>query len=187
MMTACDRPVPARDVPGSGLWRRRCACLLTGVLAAPVALAAPPADEDERRNWFDDPFFQISADVPDCPLPMGPYMTEAERRVQTHHRAEKGTTCWLAGQCERPSFYAYDQDIAAALRLALHRHPPAQPSTLWVTVQGRVVYIEGCATDDTVAAALEATARSVEHVQQAIAVVRTDPSARPPYRLRAAP
>jgi len=135
------------------------------------------------QNWFNDPFFQISAAVPDCPRPAGPFITERERLAQTHRRAEKGTTCWLAKACDRPNAFAYDQDIATAFQQALKRRPPfAANSTLWVTVQGRVVYIEGCARRKTVAAQAEAFARALSHVQQASAIIRHDPSARPPYR-----
>ncbi len=140
-----------------------------------------PAD---TRNWFDDPFFQVSAAIPGCPQPAGPYLTEAERRLESHRRAEKGTTCWLAGQCERPNSYAYDRDIAEAVHARLAQSNPFANTTLWIRVQGRVVIIEGCAEDDGVAARLEAFARSLPYVEQAFANVRTDPSKRPPYRLR---
>lgn len=141
----------------------------------------------QRRNWFDDPFFQISVDIPDCPLPAGPFRTEAERRTEAHHRAEQGTSCWLAGQCERPNSYAYDHDIAAALQAALVKRAPFSGSSLWVTVQARVVYIEGCAVGAAAVAGLEAFARGLPYVQQALVIVRTDPVARPPYRLRSEP
>src|SRR5215213_9327654 len=88
-------------------------------LALSAALAAGAQAAEELRNWFDDPFFQISSSVPDCPLPAGPFVSEADKRVQAHRRAEKGTTCWLAHECDRPNAYAYDQDIAAAFKAAL--------------------------------------------------------------------
>jgi hypothetical protein len=141
----------------------------------------------ERRNWFDDPFFQISTAVRDCPLPAGPYITEAERNAESHHRAEKGTTCWLAGKCERPNAYNYDKDIAAALQSALAERNPFADTTLWVTVQGRVVYFEGCASRGSIAAKLEAFARKLPYVQQAVAHLRTHSSARVPYKLRSDP
>lgn len=152
--------------------------------AAPVCMAQPG---EELRNWFDDPFFQISASVPDCPLPAGPFVTDSERRVQAHHRAEKGTTCWLAKECDRPNAYAYDQDIAASFRKAVADGGPFPDTTLWVTVQGRVLYIEGCALQNSAAAEIEALARSLPHVQQAIAIVRTDPKSPPPYKVRSSP
>jgi hypothetical protein len=139
------------------------------------------------RNWFDDPFFQISSAIVGCPLPAGPFVSESERRVQMHHRAERGTTCWLAGQCERPNSYAYDADIAAAFEAAMRRDNPFADTTLWVTVQGRVVTIEGCTVREAQAAELEAFAGALPYVQRAIAIVRTNPAARPPYPLRSPP
>src|SRR6185295_3263395 len=126
-------------------------------LVATALLAATAAAADETpRNWFDDPFFEISDFIADCPPPAGPFVDEAGRRVQAHRRAEKGTTCWLAGACERPNAYAYDRDIAAALQAALRERPPLAGSSLWVTVQGRVMYIEGCATTPSEVDALQA-------------------------------
>jgi hypothetical protein len=155
-------------------------------LVALLALAAacPAWAAEELRNWFDDPFFQISAALPDCPLPAGPFITESDRHIQAHHRAERGTTCWLAKQCDRPNSYAYDADIAAAFQAAARERNPFAQTTLWVTVQGRVVYIEGCVARESQAVELEAFARALPYVQQAIAVVRTEPSARAPYKLR---
>jgi hypothetical protein len=157
------------------------------LLIAACAAPCQAQSGDTLRNWFDDPFFQITSAMADCPLPAGPFVDERERRVQAHRRAEKGTTCWLAKECERPNAYAYDRDIAAAFRAAVRERQPFPNTTLWVTVQGRVVYIEGCAAQGAAAAQLEAFARSLPHVQQAIAIVRTDPSAPAPYRLRMAP
>ena len=149
-----------------------------------VGLAVAARSAEELRNWFDDPFFQISASVPDCPLPAGPFVSESDKRVQAHRRAEKGTTCWLAKECDRPNAYAYDQDIAAAFRKAVADGDGLAETTLWVTVQGRVLYIEGCALQNSAGARIEALARSLPHVQQAIAIVRIDPSSPPPYKVR---
>ena len=156
---------------------------MSSVLAVGAALAVA-AGADELRNWFDDPFFQISSALDDCPLPAGPFVSESDKRVQAHRRAEKGTTCWLAGECDRPNAYAYDRDIAEAFRNAVAGADRLPATTLWVTVQGRVLYIEGCALQNSSVEAVEALARSLPHVQQAIAIVRTDPAAPPPYKLR---
>ncbi|HUP07133.1 MAG TPA: BON domain-containing protein [Caldimonas sp.] len=153
------------------------ACL---ACAAPAGLAAA----EELRNWFDDPFFAITSAIRDCPLPAGPYITDAERRVQAHHRAERGTTCWLAKACDRPNAYAYDREIGEAIAAAVRERHPFGDTSLWVTVQGRVVYVEGCARSPATAAEVEAFVRTVPNVQQAIANLRTDPAARAPYRLR---
>jgi hypothetical protein len=157
------------------------------VLLCAIAPGAGAASEETLANWFDDPFFRISAAIADCPLPAGPFVTESDKRVQAHRRAEKGTTCWLAKECDRPNAYAYDRDIAAAFQKAVREGRTFADTSLWVTVQGRVLYIEGCARQETSVAEVEAFARSLPHVQQAIAIVRTDPRARPPYKVRASP
>ena len=159
------------------------AAVTTIVIAAAAAICLAHADDD-LQNWFNDPFFQIAASIPNCPLPAGPFTTESDRRVQAHRRAEKGTTCWLAKECDRPNAYVYDADIASAFQAAWRDRNPHSNTTLWVTVQGRVLYIEGCAADESVTLELEAFARSIPNVQQAIAIIRTDSSARAPYKLR---
>jgi len=177
---------PARCRLPQGTARLASPALLIGFIGT-IGLSGCAAPADEMGNWFNDPFFQISAAIADCPPPAGPFVPASERVLQTHRRAEKGTTCWLARECERPTAYAYDADIAAAAQAALRqRNPFAADTSLWVTVQGRVVYIEGCARDAAVVPALEAFARAWPDVQQAIAIVRIDGAARPPYRLRTA-
>jgi BON domain len=156
------------------------ASALASASVVPCARAA-----DELRNWFDDPFFQVTQALADCPLPAGPFVDEGGRREQAHRRAEKGTTCWLAGQCDRPKAYDYDADIAREIRNAFAAAPTiADTSTLWITVQGRVVYVEGCVTSPDAERAIESLVRSLPYVQQAIAIVRTNAKDRPPYRLR---
>jgi BON domain len=157
--------------------------LIPTLALAPGVPSAHAADE--LRNWFDDPFFQVTSALADCPLPAGPFVDERGRREQAHRRAEKGTTCWLAGECDRPKAYDYDADIAREIRNAFAAAPSlADTTTLWVTVQGRVVYVEGCVRDAAAEPQIEAMVRSLPHVQQATAIVRTDARARPPYKLR---
>lgn len=157
------------------------------VLAGLLPLLGPGALAQSLHNWFEDPFFQITSAVPGCPEPAGPRVTEAERQVQSHRRAEKGTTCWLAKECDRPNAYAYDRDIADGIRSAVRRHAAFPDTSLWVTVQGRIVYIEGCVARESQAAEIEAFVRAVAHVQQSIAIVTTLPATPPPYRLFRAP
>jgi hypothetical protein len=152
------------------------------LVAGLIQLVGVSAHAEELRNWFDDPFFQISSAVPDCPEPAGPRVSESERQVQSHRRAEKGTTCWLARECDRPNAYAYDRDIAQAIQSTVRSSPVFSNTSLWVTVQGRVVYIEGCVAQESQSADIEAFIRAFAHVQQAIAIVSAQPGARPPYR-----
>ena len=148
-----------------------------------AALLLAGGSDEQPLNRFDDPFGQVSADIADCPEPRGPRVTAAEARVQAHHRAERGTTCWLRGECREPNAFRYDAGIAAALRGALAAAPALHPSSLWFTVQGRVVYLEGCVAAAAQGAALEALARGLPDVQQAVALVRVGRGPLPYRRL----
>lgn len=135
------------------------------------------------RNWYDDPFFQISSAVPDCPIPAGPYVTKAARDAQAHFRAEKGTTCWLSGECDRPNAFAYDRDIATAFQETVRKENLFRDTSLWVTVQARVVYVEGCATAAQ-GREVEEFARSLPYVDQVFVNIDADRTGSPPYRLK---
>ena len=154
------------------------------LLAALLAIECAITRAEEVRNWFDDPFFQVTSALPGCPEPVGPRVTAAERQAQSHRRAEKGTTCWLAKEedCQRASAFSYDRDIATGVRAAIQAEPSLAGSSLWVTVQGRVVYVEGCVTAEAQATTVEALVRGQPNVQQAIAIVRSEPGAKPPYK-----
>lgn len=151
-------------------------------------LLAGSLDDAQWLNRFGDPFEPLSADVAGCAEPLGPRITAAEMRTQSHHRAERGTSCWLRGECREPNAYRYDAAIALAVRERLATQPQAlHPSSLWLTVQGRVVYLEGCVAEAGQAAALEAAVRGLPDVQQALAIVTVGAAAPPPYRTLPAP
>jgi osmotically-inducible protein OsmY len=76
------------------------------------------------------------------------------------------------------------REIADEVRSAAPASSAFADTSVWVTVQGRVVYVEGCARSADAEARIEAFVRGLPHVQQAIAILRTDPRARAPYRLR---
>ena len=181
--------------------QRRYTRLSTALLSAllPVVLAAPcgtwadtaPDLAEALENRFNDPFFQFTFAVADCPQPLGPRVTLAQQRAQTHVRAEKGSSCWLAGRCERSNSYAYDADIGTALQQAvkpgqLYTHSPLVNSSLWMTVQARTVTVEGCVAGDVptgfdhdfIARHLEVLVRSVPNVQTAIVRIHTSAQAR---------
>jgi hypothetical protein len=168
----------------------RFALVVLGLMAQLPAVhaQAPAASAPDRRNWFGDPFFQASDRVKGCPEPAGARLTEAERKVQSHGRAERGTTCWLAGKCERPNSYAYDRDIAQKVREAFAAKPPVPVSSLWITVQRRIVYLEGCVGHERDEATLEAWVRTTApEVERAVAIVHVKGRRKPPYKLLSAP
>jgi hypothetical protein len=172
-----------------------CAALATGAHALAQSTPAP------LQNWFNDPFFQFTSVVTDCPEPLGPRINAEDRASQAHRRAEKGTSCWLAGTCDKPNAYAYDADIAVALKSLLQKpqlytHSPLVNSSLWATVQGRIVTIEGCVAGDVpggydralITKQIEAMVSGIPNVLQAVALIRTGAQARAgervPYRVR---
>ena len=170
-------------------------------LVAEAAAKTVGKDTQDTENRFNDPFYQFTFAVADCPEPLGPLITLAEQRAQAHHRAERGTSCWLAKQCDRPNAYLYDADIAAALKEAvkptqLYTHSPLVNSSLWATVQGRTITVEGCVAGDVpmgfdhnfITRNLDVLLRSIPQVQQAVVRVRTSAQARAgmvvPYPIR---
>lgn len=165
-------------VPAAAALVLAAAALVGTACRAGGAPAAP-----QPSNAFDDPFVVLSTQVDDCPTPRGPFVNAQEQLAQAHHRAERGASCYLAGTCDKASAYAYDKAIAAQLQAALQRSGLLQGSSLWLTVQARVAFIEGCVADMAVAPRLERLARDVPWLQQALVIVHVKGTRAPPYRL----
>lgn len=124
----------------------RIALRLTSLLicvAATHTLAQPP-----RTNHGHDPFFQISKAIADCPAPLGPLETEKEWLDDSHYRIERGNSCWIEGRCRLSNAYLYDAEIADAVQRRLATLNAGthwrEQSTLWLTLQRRFIYVEGC-------------------------------------------
>jgi hypothetical protein len=162
---------------------RHAALRLVALAGVAVAMFAGPASHgEELRNWFNDPFYQVRGDLKDCPVPRGPFMDEAQKLRETHNRAERGTTCWLSGKCSKPNAYLYDPDIAAAAKARFEAAAGLEGSSLWITVQRRIVWIEGCVPEAVTDQKLEALARDVPDVEQVIVVVARAPGGKIPYQ-----
>ena len=153
------------------------------VLGAVLCMAGAAAHANEAlKNWFSDPFFQVRSAQAGCPEPLGPRMTEADMRKDAHARVERGTRCWLAGQCTKANAYHYDAAIAEAVRERF-RAPRVLPNaTLWVTVQRRFVFVEGCAGERDAAGRIARLLRDVPDVERVIVDVARDPRGPLPYR-----
>lgn len=147
--------------------------------APPEGIAGPG-----KKNWFDDPFFQMSQGVAGCPVPEGPMLTFEEQRREAHWRAERGTSCWLAGICKDSNAYRYDQALAAPVAAALQAVPGlATDSSIWVTIQRRWVFLEGCVASPTLKDQVEAAIRSVPEVETVVPALMTGAGLQPPYPL----
>ncbi|MCM2251683.1 MAG: BON domain-containing protein [Ramlibacter sp.] len=158
--------------------------------AGALLLAAPgcfgPALAQERRNWFEDPFFRVSQGMPDCPVPLGPLLTREEQRAQAHYRIERGTSCWLAGKCRDSNAYRYDKELAPQVEAALRAVPGMERSSLWVTIQRRWVFLEGCAETAAQIGRFEQAARQVPEVEAVVPALSVGDAA-PRYPLRDEP
>src|SRR5438552_18085190 len=112
--------------------------LMLAVAGIAVPMAAS-AEDAPLKNWFNDPFFAVSADVPGCPVPRGPLLTKTEMEREAHVRVERGTRCYMEGRCTKSSSYFYDPEIAANLRRALAESKVLKGTSVWVSVQRRWV------------------------------------------------
>jgi len=152
--------------------------------SAPVMGSASSASaaDVQRKNWYNDPFFALSGAIRACPQPLGPLMTQAEAQDDAHYRVERGTTCWLAHKCSKPNSYLYDTDIAAAIRQRLQGDAMFAGTSVWITVQRRFVYAEGCVPAGFDNAALERKLAAIPDVEQVFVHLTSDPRGAPPYK-----
>lgn len=149
---------------------------------ASVGLAA---DEPggERRNWFDDPFVQVTAAIAPCPVPEAPLLTEEQMRREAHYRAERGTSCYQAGRCRLPNAYLYDKEIAPRVVRAIAADGRFADTSIWIEGQRRWVWLKGCVARPEQKAALEQLVRAVDDVEAVIDQLQVGTSASPPpYR-----
>ena len=155
--------------------------LLLAMACATEGTAAQGAPEAEKKNWFDDPFFQVSSGAPGCPVPEGPFYTADERRVQVHSRLERGTSCWLAGKCSDSNAYRYDKPLAPKVRAALDAVPGVRRGSVWVVIQRRWVYLQGCVPSRALSLRLERAARAVPDVETVLPDLMIGTRGKPPY------
>lgn len=133
-----------------------------------LALSIPAWAATSRKNYFDDPFVQVTSGVADCPVPAGPGITEAEMRTQAHSRAERGTSCYLSGRCRLPNSYLYDQEIIPRVRKAILADGRFADTSVWVEGQRRWVWIKGCVRSKAQSQALERRVRGIDDVEAVI-------------------
>jgi hypothetical protein len=180
-MTHCKLPIT-----------RASARLAAIMLLMSVMLDLSPSFAAEQSaqlgNWFDDPFVVVRKAVPDCPEPLGPRITRQDATLQEHYRAERGTSCYLAGECSKPNAYLYDAPISAAIQKLFEGDPSlARNSSLWITVQRRFVYLEGCRGTSTDIDHAEALIRALPDVQLVLVNVAADPYGHLPYKRLSTP
>jgi hypothetical protein len=112
--------------------------LLSFALACSVSLA------QERKNTFDDPFLQVTAALPGCPVPRPPGYTEEEVRKEAHVRAQHGTSCYRVGRCRLPNSYLYDKEIIPRVQQYIRMDGRFDDTSVWVLGERRLVTLMGC-------------------------------------------
>ena len=142
------------------------------------------AEPETLKNWFDDPFFQVRQALPSCPVPLGPLISEAQRRSDAHYRVERGTSCWLEGKCAKPNAYWYDSDLGKAVEQAFAATGQFADTSLWITVQRRFIMVEGCISRREQSAQIEAMMTAIPEVDRVIMAVMLPGEQKPPYALR---
>jgi hypothetical protein len=134
-----------------------------------LALAfGAPAQAAGEANYFNDPFLQVTGAIADCPPQHPMVFSQAELQGEAHSRAERGTRCYLSGQCRLPSSYDYDKEIIPRVRKAIVADGRFSDTSVWVEGQRRWVWLKGCVRTRAQAAALAKLVRSIDDVERVI-------------------
>lgn len=155
----------------------RCPVLLLA-LALPLLAAA-----QERRNVFGDPFLQVTAALPGCPVPRPPGYTPQEVRQEEHVRAQHGTSCFNSGRCRLPNSYLYDQEIIPRVRQFLQRDGRFGDTSVWVLGERRIVTLKGCVRSKEQSEAMERAVQQVDDVMGVVNKLMVGTQGTPRYEL----
>ena len=135
-----------------------------------------------RSNVFNDPFLQVSGELPACPVPDPPGVTEQEARDLAHDRSQRGVSCWLAGRCRLHNAYLYDAEIIPRVQKALRADGRFGQTSIWAMGQRRWVWLQGCVSTAEQAAEAEALVRRIDDVEGVINQLMVGTSGEPAYR-----
>ncbi|SAL81255.1 hypothetical protein AWB68_06074 [Caballeronia choica] len=112
----------------------------------------PALAEEPLANRGNDPFMQVSSAIAGCTPPRGPFVSEKEWLAEAHYRIERGNSCWIAGRCRLPNSYDYDKEIAESVTRRLNALNTStqwrEKTSLWLTLQRRFIYVDGCVARD---------------------------------------
>ncbi len=144
--------------------RARAFCCLSIILVA----GFNPLSAEDKANYFDDPFLQVTHGISACPVPPGPEITQAEMRAQAHVRAERGTACYLSGRCRLPNAYQYDKEIVLRVQKAIEADGRLAETSVWVLGQRRWVWLKGRVRNKAQSKALVHLVRHLDDVEAVI-------------------
>ncbi len=165
-------------------WQRTSVVVLA---AMPMLFFVPAAAAEDRSNFFNDPFIQITRAVSACPVPAGPLFTEEEARSEAHARSQRGVSCYLAGRCRMSNAYLYDREIIPRVAIAIESDGGFADSSVWALGQRRWVWLMGCVRSEEQSQALEALVRRIDDVETVINQLTVGTSGKPAYEVKAAP
>jgi hypothetical protein len=167
---AMMRSMPIRPLPA---WR--------WVWLLLVCCSASAADEP-RRNPFDDPFMAVTSGLPGCPRAEPPLFTEAQTRSEAHDRAQRGTSCWLAGRCRLHNAYLYDKEIVPRVVKAVQADGRYGDTRVWALGQRRWVWLKGCVARPEQREGLERLVRLIDDVEGVVNELMVGTRGTPPYK-----
>ena len=128
------------------------------LLAAPFAEAQPPVQLD--------PFAQVTAGMPGCPVVQPRLYTSEEMRTEAHARSERGTRCALEGTCEAGGAYKRDGEINEQVRAEIAADKRFADTSVWVTTSRKWVTVKGCVRTRSQQKALVQLARHQANVER---------------------
>jgi|GEM_PF-182122 len=146
--------------------------------------AAAPVGDDPVGNWFHDPFFQVRSAIHDCPTPAGPVLPRSRIQLEEHSRAERGTSCWLAGKCAQSNAYQGDQAIGKAVKDRFAADSRFADTSLWITVKRKFVWVEGCIDNPHAGNELRDFVSATPGVEMVFVDVRKTAAGRIPYAIQ---
>jgi hypothetical protein len=146
-----------------------------------LCCSASAADEP-RRNPFDDPFTAVTSGLPGCPRAEPPLFTEEQIRNEAHDRAQRGTSCWLAGRCRLHNAYLYDKEIVPRVVKAVQADGRYGDTAVWALGQRRWVWLKGCVAKAEQREGLERLVRLIDDVEGVVNELMVGTGGKPPYK-----
>ena len=153
------------------------------VVSLICAIGLLSAHGEERRNFFDDPFVQVTSAMPGCPVPQGPGETQDELPALAHIRAQHGTSCYLSGRCRLPNSYLYDKEIIPRVAQYIKLDGRYDDTSVWVLGERRLVTLMGCVQSREQSLALEKAVALVDDVMGVINQLIVGTRGEPRYQL----
>jgi hypothetical protein len=153
------------------------------VIAAICSLVLLSAHAQERRNFFDDPFVQVTSAIAGCPVPEGPGETQAELAALAHVRAQHGTSCYLSGRCRLPNSYLYDKEIIPRVAQFIKLDGRFDNTSVWVLGERRLVTLMGCVQSREQAVEMEEAVALVDDVMGVINQLMVGTREEPRYKV----